>query len=41
MRPSLDASAAYETVNFLQLEQLGREDPKTLEKPERLGAGGG
>ena len=41
MRPSLDASAAYEMVNFLQLERLGWEDPKTLEEPESLVAAGG
>ena len=40
MRPSLDASAEYGMVNFLQLERLGWEDPKTLGKPESLGTGG-
>ena len=28
---ALDASAAYEMVNFLQMQRLGWEDPKTLE----------
>ncbi len=28
---SLDASAAYEMVNFLQLDRLGGEDPRSLE----------
>ena len=41
LNTSLDASAADEIVNFLQLERLGWEDPKTLEEPESLGAGGG
>lgn len=27
---TLDASAAYEMVNFLQLDRLGGEDPRTL-----------
>ena len=28
---ALDASAAYEMVNFLQLDRLGGNDPRTLD----------
>ena len=31
---TLDASAAYEMINFLQLDRLGGKDPMTLEPEE-------